>query len=109
MDNGKAAQKAPNLNRRGRRANGGSRGMKGSSIKKWGWNKARRIKRKKRKNKTDKIRKTKNTGEGGWEAWYGTGQRRGGGKEVKKKKHRYIILHYTSLRMSQEQGNAMIH
>ena len=38
------------------RANGGSQGMKGSSIKKWGWNKARRIKR---KNKKDKKRKTK--------------------------------------------------
>ena len=31
------------------RANGGSRGMKGSSIKKWGWNKARRKKRKNKK------------------------------------------------------------
>ena len=58
--------------------------MKGSSIKKWGWNKARRIKRKKRKNKKDKIRKTKHRRRG-WEAWYGTGQRRGGGKRSKKK------------------------
>ena len=41
------------------RANGGSRGMKGSCIKKWGWKKTRGIRRKKRKNKKDKIRKTK--------------------------------------------------
>ena len=58
--------------------------MKGSSIKKWGWKKARRIIRKKRKNKKDKIRKMKH-----WrrrvEGLYVTGQRRGEGKSSKKR------------------------
>ena len=54
--------------------------MKGSSIKKWWWIKARKIQR---KNKKDKIRKTKH-----WrrrvEGLTRDKSRRGGGKESKK-------------------------